>query len=331
MFLLIGAVNAFADEETDEDTSEQPPESTVIYMCSNEDVIIPVKSEEYGEDIINSVAKKLVPNNSKLKSYSIKETISYANLSAPLTRSSVQTVTTKKAAIDALYKLIRSKDSPITITVKSERIKVRKTPVRVKFKYTSKLYPFEFKVKTKGTKGKVTSKYQITSVNGKVTKTVKKSQKTKNGKYRVIYTGRKKTPKNLTVKKYKSYKAKVEKNALKTFGDVFTGKKIVNYGMKFLGNPYKVGGMSLTHGIDCVGFVRVLYQKYGIKLPGNRHKLFHVGRTVSYSKARAGDIVFYGEHPAIYMGNGKVIRAGKKGICINNINYKKYTYIRRVK
>ena len=153
----------------------------------------------------------------------------------------------------------------------------------------------------------------------------------KKGKYTIILTGHKNNPKNITYKKYKQYKKNVEKLAIKNYGDVFLGRNLVNYGLKFVGNPYKVGGMSLTNGIDCVGFVRALYKKFGITLPGNRNKLFRTGKIVPYSKARAGDIVFYGVHPAIYIGNGKIVSARKSGIRVSRINYKKWTYIRRIR
>ena len=325
-----GAATVYA-AKPDADQKLTDPEQSVILMQADGENVIPVKSKAYGSDVIREVAKKLTPKDSKFKRYSVDEKIRYVKLPLAALGADPDIPEDKDDAVDDLYELVKSGKSPITIKVTSVKKTVNKTPVKVKFKYSKKMYPFEFKVKSKGTKGTITKKYNVTSVNGKVVDKERTTRNVKNGKYRIVLTGKKNTPKNLTVKKYKSYKVKIEKKALKTYGDVTLGKNLVNYGMKFLGNPYKVGGKSLTHGIDCVQFVRALYKKYGITLPGNRNKLFHVGRTVSYSKARAGDIVFYGKHPAVYMGNGKVIRAGHKGIQISNIHYKKYTYIRRVK
>ena len=106
---------------------------------------------------------------------------------------------------------------------------------------------------------------------------------------------------------------------------------MVDYGKQFLGNPYKWGGKSLTNGIDCVQFVRALYRKYGIILPGKRSAFAHIGKAVSLKNARPGDIVYYGNHVAMYIGNGKIIHAQRKGINISNINYRKWKTIRRVK
>lgn len=43
--------------------------------------------------------------------------------------------------------------------------------------------------------------------------------------------------------------------------------RIVNYAMKFLGNPYVWGGTSLTRGADCSGFTMSVMKNFGISLP----------------------------------------------------------------
>ena len=42
-----------------------------------------------------------------------------------------------------------------------------------------------------------------------------------------------------------------------------TGSQIANYAKKFLGNPYKYGGTSLTNGADCSGFTQSIYKEFG--------------------------------------------------------------------
>ena len=113
-----------------------------------------------------------------------------------------------------------------------------------------------------------------------------------------------------------------------------TGKDVVNYAKKFLGNPYKYGGKSLTNGTDCSGFVLSVYKEFGYNLPHSSDAQKNVGTKVdNLSKAKPGDIICYSGHVAIYMGNNKIIHAStyKTGIKIsNNASYKKILAIRRL-
>lgn len=111
------------------------------------------------------------------------------------------------------------------------------------------------------------------------------------------------------------------------------GKALVDYAVQFVGNPYVLGGSSLTKGIDCSNFVMRIYEKFGYSLPHNSYKLRSVGREVKASDIRPGDIVCYQGHVAIYMGNGKIVHAANKkdGIKISSKwNYTKVITIRRV-
>lgn len=113
-----------------------------------------------------------------------------------------------------------------------------------------------------------------------------------------------------------------------------TGKDVVNYAKKFLGNPYKYGGKSLTNGTDCSGFVLSVYKEFGYNLPHSSDAQKNIGTKVdNLSKAKPGDIICYSGHVAIYMGNNKIIHAStyKTGIKIsNNASYKKILAIRRL-
>lgn len=116
------------------------------------------------------------------------------------------------------------------------------------------------------------------------------------------------------------------------FATGVSGSSIVSYAEKFLGNPYVLGGNSLTDGIDCSGFTQQIYRKFGISLPRTSYEQRTVGKAVSYENAQPGDIICYPGHVAIYIGNGKIIHASspRTGICYGNATYRTITSVRRV-
>lgn len=112
------------------------------------------------------------------------------------------------------------------------------------------------------------------------------------------------------------------------------GEEVVKYAKKFVGNPYRYGGTSLTKGADCSGFTQSIYKKFGVKLPRTSSQQRRAGKKVSsLKKAKAGDLICYYGHVAIYMGNNKIVHASsrKTGIKIShNASYRKIASIRRI-
>ena len=106
--------------------------------------------------------------------------------------------------------------------------------------------------------------------------------------------------------------------------------RIVNYAMKFLGNPYVWGGTSLTKGADCSGFTMSVMKNFGISLPHYSGSQAKSGKRIKSSEMRPGDLVFHGNsrgkinHVAMYIGNGQVINAASRrsGIKISTWNYR---------
>lgn len=115
------------------------------------------------------------------------------------------------------------------------------------------------------------------------------------------------------------------------------GSSIASYALQFVGNPYVYGGTSLTNGTDCSGFSQAVFRKFGIDLPRTSGEQSGVGKKISISDARAGDLIFYARnghvnHVAICIGGGRVVHASNPstGITTSNINYRTPYCARRI-
>jgi cell wall-associated NlpC family hydrolase len=102
---------------------------------------------------------------------------------------------------------------------------------------------------------------------------------------------------------------------------------IVNYGLQFVGNPYILGGQSLS-GTDCSGFTCYVFRDFGISIsrpPSGQYS--SAGRSVSLEEAQPGDIVCYGNggcsHVALYIGNGQIVHESnpRRGLEVNSIYF----------
>ena len=111
-----------------------------------------------------------------------------------------------------------------------------------------------------------------------------------------------------------------------------SGQDVVDYASQFVGNPYVYGGTSLTNGCDCSYFTQACFGHFGISLPRTSYAQRSSGQAVSYANAKAGDIICYAGHVAIYMGNGKIVHAANSrlGICYGVATYRDIITIRRV-
>lgn len=91
-----------------------------------------------------------------------------------------------------------------------------------------------------------------------------------------------------------------------------SGSAIVAYADQFVGNPYVWGGNSLTNGIDCSHFVWQVLKNTGAYSGGYTTSAGwrSLGKPVSsLSQARAGDVICYSGHVAIYDGYGGIVEA----------------------
>ena len=78
--------------------------------------------------------------------------------------------------------------------------------------------------------------------------------------------------------------------------------------------PYRLGGLS-KRGIDCSGFVHVIYRDaFNKKVPRSTQRLAKIGKSITQKSLKFGDLVFFKtgrkqRHVGIYINNGKFIHA----------------------
>ena len=113
---------------------------------------------------------------------------------------------------------------------------------------------------------------------------------------------------------------------------IVPGEVLVEKAKQFIGTPYVYGGMSPA-GFDCSGFVNQVFKHFGISVPRQSQAFKTVGKAVSFDNLKAGDIVVYPGHVAIYIGNGCIVEAqsSSAGITSNrSVKCSTITAIRRV-
>ena len=107
------------------------------------------------------------------------------------------------------------------------------------------------------------------------------------------------------------------------------GQSVVNYAKRFLGNPYRWGGTSLTSGADCSGFTQSVLANFGISISRTAASQSGGGTAVDMSNLQPGDLLFYDNgsgigHVSMYIGNGQVVHASNEqtGIIVSSVDYR---------
>jgi len=113
------------------------------------------------------------------------------------------------------------------------------------------------------------------------------------------------------------------------------GSDVVAYAKQFIGVPYRYGGSSPKTGFDCSGFTSYVYKHFGVKLPRSSRDQLKVGKSVSRSELKPGDLVLFGNpvhHVGIYVGNDQYIHAPRTGerVKISKLSGRKFYYARRI-
>ena len=273
-----------------------------------------VKDSATAEKVIETVMDKYSPSGAQINSITVDKKLS--SEAAHLKRGSEpETVMTADEAVDYVLTQNSTDDPLFCVTISSEVGSLQNVEAGKTYEDNKDMYEGDQKVKSEGKNGNQIVTNQVVSVNGAVNS--------------VIYKGTKEKKEEVTAS------ASGDKSSSSMGGTVLgsgSGAAVASYGLQFVGNPYVSGGTSLTNGADCSGFTQSVYARFGISLPRTSGAQAGVGKGVSYSEAKAGDLICYSGHVAIYIGGGKIVHAAnsRKGICVSNAKYAPILTVRRI-
>lgn len=99
---------------------------------------------------------------------------------------------------------------------------------------------------------------------------------------------------------------------------ILNPEQLKSTSLKYLNSPYLWGGRS-PFGIDCSGFVQMVYKINGLNLPRDASQQAMLGDDVSFvEESKVGDLFFFENaeghisHVGLNLGNGKIIHASGK-------------------
>ncbi len=95
---------------------------------------------------------------------------------------------------------------------------------------------------------------------------------------------------------------------------------VVVNALGLIGVAYKYGGNTAEQGLDCSGFVKLVFQQsMGLVLPRRSDEMSRLGEPVANDDLQPGDLVFYNtlrranSHVGIYVGDGKFVHSPSAG------------------
>jgi cell wall-associated NlpC family hydrolase len=89
----------------------------------------------------------------------------------------------------------------------------------------------------------------------------------------------------------------------------------LKYALQQIGDRYVFGAAGMVTW-DCSGLTMRAYQTAGVSLPHSSAAQSRMGKKVSFSSLKPGDLLFYGRpvsHVGIYLGGGKMVHAPRSG------------------
>jgi cell wall-associated NlpC family hydrolase len=67
----------------------------------------------------------------------------------------------------------------------------------------------------------------------------------------------------------------------------------VDYAKTFIGTPYKYGSTNPQNGLDCSGFIMVVFGHFNVKTPRVSKDFANEGVTIDIKEAKPGDIILF--------------------------------------
>ncbi len=91
-------------------------------------------------------------------------------------------------------------------------------------------------------------------------------------------------------------------------------------GFELVGIKYRRGGTDPDIGLDCSGFVQIVFKDaIGLLLPRTAREQSEVGNVIDKNELKAGDLVFFNtmrrafSHVGIYLGDNRFLHAPRSG------------------
>ncbi len=69
--------------------------------------------------------------------------------------------------------------------------------------------------------------------------------------------------------------------------------EFIRYAKTFLGTPYKYGSSTPANGLDCSGFIMVVFGHFDVKTPRASKDFTYEGADVDLKNAKPGDIILF--------------------------------------
>jgi cell wall-associated NlpC family hydrolase len=95
---------------------------------------------------------------------------------------------------------------------------------------------------------------------------------------------------------------------------------VILHGLKLVGVRYRFGGNDEGTGLDCSGFVRLVFKDtLGTQLPRTAAEMSQVGQRIDTTQLKPGDLVFFNtmrrtfSHVGIYLGDNHFLHAPRTG------------------
>jgi len=95
---------------------------------------------------------------------------------------------------------------------------------------------------------------------------------------------------------------------------------VILQGLKLIGVRYRLGGNDEDSGLDCSGFVRLVFRdSIGAMLPRTAREMSQIGQRIDSSQLKPGDLVFFNtmrrafSHVGIYLGDNYFMHAPRTG------------------